>query len=153
MTASARPTDHDSHTNHDAPGRRAAWRFVVHYLEMVVAMILGMVVLYPLWTLATGDVAADSWIHRTDVDSLVMATTMAVPMAAWMHFRGHSAAPVIEMSLAMYAGFVVLFPLLWLGMLGSATVTTVGHVLMFVFMFAAMLLRRDEYTAHHHRHA
>jgi flagellar biosynthetic protein FliP len=47
------------------------------------------------------------------------------------------------MSAAMYGSFVVLFPFYWLGVLGPASLTTLGHLLMLVAMAVAMLHRRD----------
>ena len=79
-----------------------------------------------------------------------MATAMSVPMVAWMRHRGHAWAPAWEMSLAMYAGFVVLYPLHCAGLLSEAAVMSYGHVLMLGFMLLAMLWRRREYTAAHH---
>lgn len=121
-------------------------RFVRHYLEMVVAMVAGMLVIDPVLDLVVGSAS-----HRVEVDSLVMATSMAIAMAAWMRFRRHGVAPIVEMSLAMYAGFVVLFPLLWSGWLDAAGVMTGGHILMLLFMLAAMLARRGEYARPHTR--
>jgi hypothetical protein len=123
--------------------------FVRHYAEMVVAMFLGMMVLYPPWLWATSDVTS-GWLDRSETEALVMATSMAIPMALWMRFRGHGFVPTLEMCLAMYAGFVVLFPFLWWGGLTGDDMVTVGHVLMLVFMLVAMLLRRSEYAGHHH---
>ena len=131
-----------------APARRSVWRFTRHYLEMVLAMLLGMAALYPVWAVATSGTAASSWLHRTDVESLVMATAMSVPMAAWMAHRGHAWRLTAEMCLAMYAGFVLLFPLLWAGALDEMGVMMAGHTLMPLFMLAAMLLRRREYLTH-----
>jgi hypothetical protein len=105
-----------------------------------------MMTLYPLWQLATSGQPSGLWVHRTDVDSLAMATAMVVPMSLWMRFRRHSPMLILEMSLAMYAGFVVLFPFLWTGMLDAMGVTTLGHVLMLLFMLVAMVARRAEYT-------
>ncbi|MFJ9390045.1 hypothetical protein ACIRON_14565 [Nocardioides sp. NPDC101246] len=127
--------------------------FTLHYLQMIVAMVVGMMVLYPLWMLATGSRPADAWVHRTDVESLVMATTMVIPMAAWMRFRGHTWRPVVEMSAAMYAGFVVLFPFLWLGAIDTDGLMLLGHVLMLLLMLAAMLTRPGEYSGSHAHHA
>ncbi|KAA1418424.1 hypothetical protein FE697_020735 [Mumia zhuanghuii] len=128
--------------------RRPVALFVRHYLEMVAAMVLGMVVLYPLWTLATDGVAAD-WVRRPDVEATVMSTAMALPMIALMIYRGHGARPIVEMTVAMFAGFWVLFPLLWWSSVDEMTVMMVGHVLMLLFMLVAMLLRTDEYTHAH----
>jgi hypothetical protein len=117
---------------------------------MVLAMVIGMVTLFPLWEIATGSAPDSSWANRVEVEMLVMATAMTVPMALWMVRRGHGRQPVLEMSLAMYAGFVVLFPFLWAGSLDDMGVMMLGHVLMPAFMLGAMLLRREEY-AHAHR--
>lgn len=124
------------------------WRFVRHYVEMVLAMAAGMLLLYPVLDLA-GGLVWGSVSSRVDVDSLVMATSMSFAMAGWMWFRGHRARPIVEMSLAMYAGFVVLFPLLWTGHLAADGVMRGGHVLMLLFMLAAMLARAAEYGAAH----
>src|SRR4051794_18918480 len=90
-------------------GRRT-WYLVRHYLEMVVAMVVGMVVLGPvheyLWP---------GLDDRADVAALVMATDMAIGMAAWMRFRGHSWPAITEMSAAMYVPFAVLLVPFWTG--------------------------------------
>ncbi|NYI76971.1 hypothetical protein [Nocardioides panzhihuensis] len=127
--------------------------FAIHYLQMVIAMAVGMMVLYPLWQLAVGDQPASAWVHRADIDSLVMSTAMVIPMAAWMRFRGHGARPIVEMSAAMYAGFVLLFPFLWLGVIDADGLMLLGHVLMLLFMLVAMLARPDEYAVSHAHHA
>ena len=127
-----------------------AARFAAHYVEMVLAMAAGMLVLYPAWTVAITGTSPVSVLRSVEVDALVMATAMSVPMVAWMRHRGHAWAPAWEMSLAMYAGFLVLYPLLWAGLLSEAAVMTHGHVLMLGFMLLSMLRRRHEYTAGHH---
>lgn len=128
--------------------RRPAWTFTRHYAEMIVAMLVGMALFYPLWLRATDQATALSWVHRTDVESLVMATAMTLPMVAWMRMHGCRVRLTAEMTLAMYAGFVVLFPLLWAGLIAEMGLMMVGHVLMPVFMLVAMLLRRHEYAGH-----
>ena len=125
--------------------RHPAVRFVLHYAEMCVAMIVGMYALGALW-----DVAWPSLTDRADVAALVMAADMAIGMAAWMKIRGHAARPILEMSVAMVAPFVVLLVPYWFGVVSAGTVMMFGHVLMFVTMAVAMLVRRDEYTGSHH---
>lgn len=128
---------------------RKPWAaFVRHYLEMVLAMLLGMATLWPLWLLATGAASDDSWLRGIEVESIVMATAMSIPMAAWMAFRRHRARLTVEMCAAMYAGYLVLFPLHWVGALGEMGVMMWGHVLMPVLMLAAMVARRREYLEH-----
>ncbi len=121
-------------------------RFIRHYLEMIVAMLVGMMTLYPLWELAAGRLVTAGWVHRTDVDLTAMAFAMTIPMVGWMLWRGHRGLPVLEMSLAMCAGFWVFFPFLWADALDAMTVMVAGHVAMPVFMLLAMLARRAEYT-------
>lgn len=123
-------------------------QFVLHYVEMVIAMLVGMGVFAPLWTLAFALFDSNA-MDRTDVMAMSMATNMVIGMSLWMWFRGHSAAPIAEMAVAMYLPFVVLLIPLWLGAIGATFLMVAGHVLMLGTMLAAMLLRRGEYTCAH----
>ena len=115
-------------------------RFARHYLEMVVAMLLGMLVLgLPLSTL----------IHAPALELLNMAVTMTVPMVAWMRHRGHGWQPAFEMSAAMFVPTFVAIGLLWGGVVEDEhAAMMIQHVAMFPLMLVAMLLRRSEYTGH-----
>ncbi|MCK6211409.1 hypothetical protein KZX45_12730 [Georgenia sp. EYE_87] len=134
------------------PGVRTArrsWRAtvtdrhsVLHLLQMVIAMVAGMVVLMPVAMLLDDGAGVE-------VRALLMATTMTVGMTAWMAFRRHSWAAIAEMGLAMYLSFAVLFPVHWLGVLPEAALITLGHVLMLPAMAVAMLRRREEYLGGH----
>lgn len=129
--------------------RRGGARLLVrHYLEMVAAMVVGMVTLLPVWT-AVARRSEASWMVATEVEVLAMATAMAVPMAGWMIVRGHGAAAIVEMCLAMYAGFVALFPLLWSDLIGRATLHGLGHVAMLLLM-ALVMVRRPHENLHRH---
>ncbi|MCR6482038.1 hypothetical protein M8542_04370 [Amycolatopsis sp. OK19-0408] len=112
-------------------------RFTGHYVEMVAAMLIGMVALHPLWPSA--------WLERPDVDAIVMATNMTVAMTAAMLLRRHSWPRIAEMAAAMYLPFVVLLVPFWLDALSGDTLMVAGHVLMFPLMLAAMVWRRAEY--------
>lgn len=120
------------------PLRRRAVRFIGHYVEMVAAMVIGMMLLAPVWPTA--------WTARPDVAALVMAANMTLGMALWMAIRRHTARQVAEMSAAMCAPFVVLLVPYWFGLITGGTLMLAGHVLMFVTMLAAMLGRRDRYA-------
>ncbi len=128
---------------------RPAGRFIRHYLEMLVAMVVGMAVLTPLWSLALAPVGVELADH-TAVYTTVMATNMSVGMGAWMRWRGHGWRSISEMSAAMYAAFAVVLVPYWLGSVTADGVMLVGHVLMLPAMLIAMLARRDEYTRAHH---
>ena len=128
--------------------------FARHYVEMVIAMFAGMVVLgLPAgWGLSA---LGTSWgdLH-TDAPAAMfglMAITMIVPMVAWMRFRGHGWRANGEMSLSM-----VLPTLGAIALLSADVVEDVGallaaeHVAMLLAMLVAMLLRASEYTGHAH---
>ena len=119
---------------------RAHLRFAFHFVEMVVAMAVGMVALGPLWSLALPGLAA-----HPDAHALVMATDMTIGMALWMRIRRHSWPRIAEMSAAMYLPFVVLLVPYWLGAISGAALTDLGHLLMLPAMLAAMLWRRADY--------
>ncbi|MET8846308.1 hypothetical protein [Amycolatopsis sp. NPDC004625] len=110
-------------------------RFTGHYLEMVAAMLVGMVALGPLWPP----------VGRADAGALVMATDMTVAMVLAMLLRRHSWPRIAEMAAAMYLPFVVLLVPYWLGAISGTTLMVAGHVIMVPLMLAAMVWRRAEY--------
>ena len=69
--------------------RTTARHFIRHYLEMVAAMIVGMLVLGPVWSLGLDALGAPALLDRPELNALVMATNMTIAMSAWMRFRGH----------------------------------------------------------------
>ena len=121
-------------------------RFVGHYLEIVLAAVVGMVVLGPAESMLLNPIGWAELLARFEAATLVMATNMTVAAAAWMRVRRHGWAAIAEMAVAMYAPFLVLFPPLWLGVLSASGLMGLGHVLMLFAIAAAMLRRRDEYT-------
>jgi hypothetical protein len=123
--------------------------FVRHYLEMVVAMVVGMAALGPVWSLAGDALGRPAVLDLPEVSALVMATNMTVAMSAWMRYRGHGWRTTLEMAAAMYLPFVVLFPPLWMGALSADAMLVAGHVVMLPAMAGAMLLRLGEYTGRH----
>jgi flagellar biosynthetic protein FliP len=139
----------------EAPGRRApaagALRFARHYVEMVVAMVVGMMVLGAAVG-AGASALGVSYSRATHPEwgSVEMATTMSIGMVAWMLFRGHGWPSILEMTAAMYVAAAVAIVGLWLG-LSAGAASVVMHVLMLPLMALAMLRRRSEYTAPHER--
>jgi uncharacterized membrane protein YfcA len=136
----------------EGPRRSAAVIFTRHYLEMVVAMLLGMVVLgaalaVPL-ELAGADVS--NWDAEAPALHLLgMAFTMTVPMVAWMRHHGHDWAPCREMAAAMFVPTFAGIGLLWSDVMTDVHgLLMIQHIAMFPLMLAVMLLRRDEYTRH-----
>jgi hypothetical protein len=124
-------------TQNTRPTSRKLVRFAGHYVEMVVAMIVGMVALAPLWP--------SDWVARPDVHVMTMAIDMTIAMALWMRIRRHSWPRTAEMSATMFVPFVVLLVPYWFGAVSATTVMVAGHVVMFPLMLAAMLWRRADY--------
>ncbi|GAA1272289.1 hypothetical protein Psi02_06360 [Planotetraspora silvatica] len=128
-------------TTSNARSRRL--RFIRHYVEMVIAMFAGMILLGLLLS-----AAGLGFSHERDPELayLLMAFDMSVGMAAWMRYRGHGWAPTLEMCGAMFAPALPLFPLLWLDVVDGESLMVLAHVAMFPLMLVAMLWRRDEYA-------
>ena len=127
--------------------------FARHYLEMVIAMFLGMAVLgLPAgWLLgAVGSSWSDLHAHAPALMLLLMAVTMTVPMVGWMAYRGHGTRANAEMSASMFVPTFAVITLTWADVVtDTGALMTIEHVAMFVAMAAVMLLRPAEYI---HRH-
>src|SRR3982751_3627377 len=123
----------------------SAGRFVLHFIEMVIVMTAGMLLLEVALGLAP---AAEAAIgdHAGVLYQVVMAIAMTLPMVGWMKVRGHGWRHGIEMSLGM------LLP--WAGVLaligsGAANVLPwLNHAdgpAMLLGMLAVMLARPRHY--------
>jgi metal-dependent HD superfamily phosphatase/phosphodiesterase len=126
--------------------------FIRHYIEMVVAMMLGMVV---LGVPAVGALRAMGTSYETlqnDAPAaalLGMATVMTVPMVGWMRYRGHGWRPNAEMAASMFLPTFAIIALLAASVVeGFMTLMMLEHIVMPMTMLGAMLLRPQEYTAH-----
>lgn len=117
--------------------RRGWLTFAAHFVEMLIAMFVGMGVLTALLGMPHGS--------PIEVQALYMAATMTAPMVAWMLVRGHSRRASAEMAAAMIVPLAAIFPLQWAGIISGDTLIDLQHVLMIPTMLGAMLLRRAEY--------
>ena len=127
--------------------------FARHYVEMVVVMLGGMVVLgAPAgWLMGA---FGTSWSQLSPAMMvLVMAVTMTAPMVAWMRFRGHAWRPTAEMAASMVLPALAAMALAWTVVTAVGTLMVVEHGAMLAAMLVAMLVRRDEYMGAHHRPA
>ena len=127
--------------------------FIRHYIEMVVVMFAGMVVLGVPGEAALHAIGSGTSELRDDAPALVflgMATTMTVPMVAWMRYRGHTWRPTLEMAASMVIPTLVAIALLAAGVLGFDALMGIEHVAMLLGMLVAMGVRADEYTSHAH---
>lgn len=126
-------------------GHTALLRFARHYIEMVVAMVIGMVVLDPLETLLTSALGQPHVLHGTMVMALVMAASMTVAVVGWMWLRRHRLRLIAEMAVAMNAAILALLVLVQVGLIGEHALLMSAHAVMFLAMFVAMLARRRQY--------
>ena len=129
----------------------------MHLLEMLLAMMVGMPILYLLRNVipASSSYAA-AFQSGTTLNALAMGVFMTVPMVAWMIVRGHGWRHTAEMAFAMLAPVAAIIVLRLLGADASLPwLATASHPAMFLAMIIAMLYRRDHYTgkAGHAAHA
>jgi hypothetical protein len=127
--------------------------FIRHYIEMVVVMFAGMIVLGLPGEAALKAIGSGTSELRNDAPSIVflgMMTTMTVPMVAWMRYRGHRWQPTLEMSASMVIPTLAAIALLGAGAASFGTLMGLEHIAMLLGMLVAMLLRGDEYTSHVH---
>lgn len=126
-------------------GRQGVRPFLGHVGEMVVAMMIGMPLFgMPLRALQ-GALLGPSSVGIPELRALGMAVSMTISMVAWMRYRGHSWRASAEMGAAMIVPSVVLFPLLWTGIISGGMLVGLAHGLMLPSMLAVMVYRRSAY--------
>jgi hypothetical protein len=129
----------------------AGWHFTRHLLEMVVAMMAGMMVL----GVAVGILGEPSGEVNLLVEYGVMGVFMSAPMVAWMRYRGHTWSDGLEMTGAMLIPMFALVLPVELGVveLTGHSLMMLSHVAMIGGMVLLMLYRLDRYAhgAHGHR--
>jgi hypothetical protein len=125
-----------------------AGHFFLHWLEMLLAMGVGMGIFHLLANLipASSSFAAvnDS---ETVLHNVFMDIFMTVPMLGWMMLRGHGWRHSLEMGAAMLAPMAVINLLCSLGAVEYLPwLVNASGPAMFLGMLAAMLYRRDHFT-------
>lgn len=138
LASGAEPAEHHlvaPHAAHHA-GAHSRLRFFGHFIEMQLAMMVGM---------ALGGPLGISTIGSTELRALAWLLVMTVPMVAWMRFRGMSLRSSVEMSVAMAVPTLAVLPLFWGGLLTRGAVITIEHMSMAPAMLAIMAYRRHDY--------
>ncbi|MGA4728197.1 hypothetical protein ACPB67_12310 [Micromonospora taraxaci] len=130
-------------------GTRRLWW---HLAEMALAMVVGMLLLGPLWNAAGAPLGLTGTLDRPEVAALVMATNMTVGMTVWMRYRAHHWRGVGEMAAAMYVPFLLLFVPYWTGLLDADALMLGGHLLMVPAMVLVAVRHRHESPAVIRRH-
>jgi flagellar biosynthetic protein FliP len=128
-------------------------RFLWHYVQMIIAMVVGMLVLGPARSGLLGlfDVELSS-ATQPELAALLMAFDMSVGMVVWMRYRGHGWASTMEMVAVMFAPVVLLAPFTLPGLMSGHALMMVMHIAMLPLMLAVMLRRRAEYSHGHQAH-
>jgi flagellar biosynthetic protein FliP len=125
--------------------------FIRHYLEMIAAMIAGMVVIGIPAEGALHLIGSSSASLQDDAPALAllgMATMMTIPMVALMRYRGHAWRPCWEMSASMFVPTFGVIAALAAGVSDDFMgLMTIEHAAMLPAMLLAMVLRYDEYAA------
>jgi hypothetical protein len=133
---------------------RGTGRFIRHFIEMIVVMMLGMCALggafAALHNVLFGNGFADAWRDHVGLATFAMAFNMTVPMVLWMHHRGHSWERGGEMAIAMILPALPPLVLYSVGVIPARGVLGLQMMLMIPAMLAAMLYRKQEYSAHRH---
>ena len=125
-----------------------AGRFTLHFLEMMLAMMVGMPVFFMLRNqIPASSIYAAAFVRGTNLYDMAMGVFMTVPMVAWMVVRGHGWRHSAEMAFAMFASVAAVIGLRLLGAdVKQLWISKVSHIGMLLGMLIAMLYRRDHYT-------
>jgi flagellar biosynthetic protein FliP len=122
------------HAHHG--GGHSRLRFAGHFVEMQLAMGVGM---------ALGGPLGISGVAGTELRAALWLVAMILPMVAWMRFRGMPWRPTNEMSAAMAIPVLAALPLYWAGLIGASTVIGIEHMSMAPAMLVLMAVRRSDY--------
>jgi hypothetical protein len=122
--------------------------FLLHFAEMGVAMMLGMMFFVPFRLLLT----AQGYMALLDAGSVDfqvwMGLFMIIPMVVWMRVRGCDWRDGAEMGVAMLLPVAAILGLLGLGLSDRVPwLSNSEHAAMLVGMLAFMLYRRERYTS------
>ena len=135
------------------PRSRQAWNFARHFVEMCIAMCIGVALANVIIAAAGAATGLDVRGQFPVLTLAALAVFITLPMVAWMRFRAMAWRPILEMCAA---GIAVVIAAAGLGLV-SATLVSVGTLcgLECLGMFVAMLFRYDLYsgkTGHHMAH-
>jgi hypothetical protein len=129
-------------------GLRQGTRFAWHFIQMFIAMGVGMAALaIGLGLLGYGTLGK----RLPEFYALLMALSMVIPMAAWMRFRmGHGWSRASEMSAAMVVPTGGLVVICFAGILPHSAALAWSMPLMYVAMLGDMGYRWRDYAQHRH---
>lgn len=122
-------------------------RWLAHLAEMVLAMLIGMEVLFGEFAAVANALGyPNAMVRLPELSTIVMAATMTVPMALWMDYRGHPRRGIAEMSATMVLPAVVILAAGTVGLVGRTDLTATYHLSMYIAMVGLMAYRWSEYS-------
>lgn len=125
-------------------------RFLLHFVEMVLAMLLGMGIFGVVNDAVLIPRGFTSLAARLFPESYAaaMAVSMTVPMVAWMCIRKHPWRMSAEMAGAMLVPTALVITACLIGLLPHTVVIPATHLIMVPAMLGAMLYRWHDYASH-----
>jgi hypothetical protein len=128
--------------------------FLWHFVQMCLACCIGGFILCFLFFGSAALIGYPNLIHQfPELSTLVIAILVAVPMAAWMRFRGMEWRPTLEMAAAPIVLGVLLIGLAWLGIVPKSNLIEWLTRLVCPVMLIPMVFRLDLYTGRKDHHA
>ena len=141
-----------SHTVPAGVARRVGI-FLWHFLEMCIAMCVGGIILNILFFWGAAQLGYPNLFERFPEFSLLMVgINLAIPMAAWMRFRGHDWRPTLEMASTSIILPILLIGTAWLDIIPEGSQLGLLKKLACPVMLIPMLFRLDLYAGHHASH-
>jgi hypothetical protein len=128
--------------------------FLWHFVQMCLACCIGGITLSVLFFGGAALIGYPDLIHRApSLSTLVIAFFLALPMAAWMRFRGMAWPPTLEMAASPIILGILLIGLAWLGIVPKSSLIEWLTRLACPVMLIPMLFRLDLYTGRKGHHA
>ena len=127
----------------------AVGKFLLHFLEMAIAMGIGMAIFVPVKAALVGQ-GYIGLLERSSLDYQVwMNLFMVVPMVLWMRVRGHGWRHGAEMGAAMIVPTACVLALCSLGVTNVLPwfTTNLSGPAMFLGMLGIMVYRREMYAS------
>ncbi len=144
--ASGHDPGQDQVISPEIPHKRHLSHFWRHFLEMVGAMVVGMIATGAIFISIVGLKSWDEVTTQYPTQALLaMAVGMTVPMVAWMLYRGMGRRNSFEMAAAMVLPVIPFLCLVWFGVTKGAQCGGYCAV-MIVAMLGLMRYRRSEYA-------
>ena len=127
--------------------------FIWHLLEMCLAMCLGGVPLIVLFFVGAAKIGYPDLLDQfPELSVLVVGFILALPMTAWMRFRGHDWQSTLGMASTTIVLAILLVGLGWLGILARSSLFEWLTRLACPVMLIPMFFRLDHYTGNHASH-